>query len=138
MSLIPGFEEVEHIVEDYKVRNGLDFLAISATINGYHHFRTRSLMGFDMILECHREPENYFVRNALQIGVPVLRRLREVADVLVREDPPETVHSTRYCRQNYKKGSCYFVSTRRQSARLTYLHWIIAPWIYQLRGWTRT
>ena len=123
MSLIPGFE---------------DFLAISATINGYHHFRTRSLMGFDMILECHCEPENYFVRNALQIGVPVLRRLREVADVLVREDPPETVHSTRYCRQNYKKGSCYFVSTRRQSARLTYLHWIIAPWIYQLRGWTRT
>ena len=76
-------------------------------------------MGFDMILECHREPENYFVRNALQIGVPVLRRLREVADVLVMEDPPETVHSTRYCRQNYKKGSCYFVSTRRQSARLT-------------------
>lgn len=91
MSLIPGFKEGEHIVEECKVRNKPYSLAISATMNGYHHSRTQPLMGFDMILECHREPENYFDINALQIRVPVLRRLRDVVDVMVTEDPPETV-----------------------------------------------
>ena len=74
MTLTPGFKEDEHIVEEYKVRNRLYSspysLTISATMNGYHHLRTRPLMGFDMILECHREPENYFDINALQIRVP--------------------------------------------------------------------
>ena len=48
MSLNPGFKEGEHIVEEYKVRNKPYSLAISATMNGYHHSRTQPLMGFDI------------------------------------------------------------------------------------------
>ena len=81
------FEEIVGYCEEYRKRNpGENFLVITATGNGYHNLRVRPLVGFDMMLECEREPDNHYDENAILIRVPVMRRLRDVLDVVIREE----------------------------------------------------
>ena len=84
MAAAMEFSEIKSYCEQYKEKFGSDFFSICATINGYHHYKVRPLIGFEMILQCIREPENRYDGNAIQVRVPVLRELRDVSDVVVR------------------------------------------------------
>ena len=79
------FDEIENYCNEYKKRNGSNFLVLCATINEYHHFCVHPLMGFEMLMNCVREPDNSHDNNAIKVAVPVLRHLRDVSDVVVRD-----------------------------------------------------
>ena len=91
MSAAVTFQEIESYCEEYQIRYGSIFLAIWATVNGYHHFQIRPLIGFEMILTCSREPLNIHDSNAIKMTVPVMRQLRDVLDIVVRENPRQTI-----------------------------------------------
>ena len=86
-----SIEEIETYCSQYQQENGSNFLAISATINGYHNYRIRPLVGFQIILNCIREPNNPHDTNAVKVVVPVMRQLREFSDLVIRENPRQTV-----------------------------------------------
>ena len=65
MAAAMEFSEIKSYCEQYKEKFGFDFFSICATINGYHHYKVRPLIGFEMILQCIREPENRHNNNRI-------------------------------------------------------------------------
>ena len=62
------------------------------TINGYHYFQIRPLMGIEFPLTCVREPENSFDNNAFKAMAPRVREVSlHVLDLTVRPNPIQTV-----------------------------------------------
>ena len=65
MAAAMEFSEIKSYCKQYKEKFGFNFFSIFATINGYHHYKVRPLIGFEMILQCIREPENRHDNNRI-------------------------------------------------------------------------
>jgi len=96
MSMPISYEEMEGYCNEYKNRESEsgNIVSVCATINGYHNFRTRPLVGLDMVLKCVREPENAFDYHAIKVVIPTLRELNpNILDLMVKEQPQMTVRN---------------------------------------------
>ena len=98
MSLLSNIslEEAQNTSQSFiqKRRNRGKYLIILATINGYHHFQTRPLMGVEFQLKCIREPENVYDNNAIKVVAPALREVKlDLLDITVRTRPHQTVRN---------------------------------------------
>ena len=67
MAAAMEFSEIKSYCEQYKEKFGFNFFSICAIYhNGYHHYKVRPLIiGFEMILQCIREPENRHDNNRI-------------------------------------------------------------------------
>jgi len=88
MSFILPLEEIEEYCKEYVKRrkDNSRFFMVNATINGYHHFQIRPLIGFDMLMRCVLEPQNRYDENSIKLVVPPLHELKlNTLDLVVRD-----------------------------------------------------
>ena len=94
MSLLThvSIEDVQSISNSFIDKDQRKYLIILGTINGYHYFQIRPLMGIEFPLTCVREPENSFDNNAFKVMAPRVREVSlDVLDLTVRPNPIQTV-----------------------------------------------